>query len=54
MGFSVEIVDDDLVEYVEDFNLELRFDPFLPAPPSGVMLDPDVATVYIIDSDGNN
>ena len=47
--FTVEISDDDLLENIEDFNLELRFDPFLPAPPSGVMLDPGVATVFIQD-----
>ena len=50
----MDIVDDELVEDVEDFNLELRFNPSLLAPPSGFMLDPNVATVYILDSDGNN
>ena len=50
----MEIFDDDLVEDVEDFNLELRFNPSLPAPPSDVLLDPGIATVYILDSDGNN
>ena len=49
--FSVQISDDNLLEDIEDFNLELRFDPFLQAPPSGVILDPDVATVYIQDDD---
>ena len=47
----VEIVDDQLLENVEVFDLELRFDPFLPEPPSGVRLDPGVATVYIQDND---
>ena len=52
--FSVQISDDDLLENTEDFNIELRFDPFLPAPPSGVMLDPGIATVHIQDNDGND
>ena len=45
-------MNDELFENVEVFDLELRFDPFLP-PPSGVMLDPGVATVYIQDNDSN-
>ena len=45
------IYDDDQLENIEDFNLELRFDPFFPAPPSAFVLDPDVATVYIQDDD---
>ena len=49
----MEIIDDDLLENIllEDFNLELRFDPFRPTP-SAVMLDPGVATVYVQDNDG--
>ena len=54
LSFMVEIFDDELFENVEIFDLELRFDPFLPGPPSGVMLDPDVATVYVLDNEGNN
>ena len=50
--FSVQIFDDNLVEDVEDFNLELRLN--LTAPPSEVLLDPGIATVYVLDSDGNN
>ena len=47
----VEIFNDELFENVEVFDLELRFDPFLPGgPPSGVTLDPGVATVYIQDN----
>ena len=49
--FSVEISDDDLLENIEDFILELRFDPFLQTPLSGVILEPGVATVYIQDDD---
>ena len=52
--FSVEIFDDNLLENMEDFNLELRFDPFLPRPPTRFMLDPDIATVYIQDNDDKN
>ena len=50
----VEIFNDELFENVEVFDLELRFDPFLPGgPPTGVDLDPNVATVYIQDNDSN-
>ena len=49
--FSVEIFDDNLLEGLEDFYLELRFDPFLDPPPSGVMLEPAEAIVYIQDDD---
>ena len=52
-NFSVQIFDDNIVENIEDFDLELRFDPFLDPPPSGVILDPAVATVYIQDNDSN-
>lgn len=47
----VEIFNDELFENVEVFHLELRFDPF--GPPTGVDLDPNVATVYIQDDDSN-
>ena len=51
-SFSVVIIDDPLFELdVENFTLELRFDPFGP-PPSNVILSPDVATVEILDDDG--
>ena len=50
-SFMVEIFNDELFENVEVFDLELRFDPFLPGPPTGVDLDPNVATVYIQDND---
>ena len=48
--FSVTIIDDDLFESVEEFNMELRFDPFggVTAPPR-VILSPDVSRVRIID-----
>ena len=50
--FNVTIIDDSLFELdVEDFTLELRFDPFL-APPSNVILNPNVSTVEIEDNDG--
>ena len=51
-SFFVTINDDELLESIEDFNLELRFDPFL-TQPSGVILSPNVSTVYIEDDDGN-
>ena len=52
LSFEVTIIDDDLFESVEDFNLELRYDPFV-AVPSGVVLSPNVSTVYILDDDSN-
>ena len=48
--FDVTIVDDNALEFVERFNLELRFDPFA-ATPSGVQLNPNASAVYIQDND---
>ena len=45
-------IDDGLVETTEDFDLELRFDPFLFQPRLGVLLLPNVSTVTILDNDG--
>ena len=46
------IIDDSLFELdVEDFTLELRFDPFEDPPPSNVILSPNVSTVEILDDD---
>ena len=53
--FPVTIKDDELLESTEDFDLKLislRF-PFV-TQPSGVILSPNVSTVYIKDDDGNN
>ena len=51
-SFPVVIIEDPLFELdVEDFTLELRFDPFS-QPPSNVILSPNVATVQILDDDG--
>ena len=51
-SFSVTIIDDSLFELdVEDFTLELRFDPFAISPPSNVILSPNVSTVKILDDD---
>ena len=51
-SFSVNITDDSFFEQdVENFTLELRFDPFTP-PPSNVKLCPNVSTVEILDDDG--
>ena len=36
---------------VEDFSLELWFNPFA-APPSNVQLSPNVSVVEILDDDG--
>ena len=52
LSFEVTIIDDNLFESVEEFNLELRFDPFF-AVPSGVELRPNVSTVYILDDNSN-
>ena len=57
--FPVTIIDDDLFESVEEFNLELRFDlrgghVTGVTPPSGVILSPNVSNVRInLDNDGN-
>ena len=52
-SFDVTIIDDSLFEVdVEDFTLELRFDPFVLEPPANVILNPNVSTVEIIDDDG--
>ena len=53
-SFDVTIIDDSAFELdVEDFTLELRFDPFaLDPPPSNVILHPNISTVEIIDDDG--
>ena len=48
-SFDVAILDDSLLELdVEDFTLELRFDPFA-FPPSNVILRPNVSSVYVLD-----
>ena len=47
------IIDDSFFEVdVEDFTLELRFDPFALEVPANVILNPNVSTVEIIDDDG--
>ena len=46
------ILDDSLLEFdVEDFTLELRFDPFALQVPSNVILRPNVSTIDILDDD---
>ena len=50
-SFDVVIIDDPLFELdVEDFTLELRFDPF-GQPPSNVILRPNVSVVTILDNE---
>ena len=51
-SFPVTINDDELLESIEQFNLELKFDPFT-TQPSLVILEPNVTTIYIKDDDGN-
>ena len=52
-SFNVVILDDSLLELdVEEFTLELRFDPFALQQPSDVILSPNVSTVDILDDDG--
>ena len=47
------ILDDSLLELdVEDFTLELIFDPFAHQLPSNVILSPNVSTIDILDNDG--
>ena len=51
-SFDVTIIDDSFFELdVEDFTLELRFDPFAISPPSNVILRPNVSIVEILDDD---
>ena len=50
LSFSVTIIDDSQLEAREDFELELRFDPFV-QPPSGIILQPNVSTITILDND---
>lgn len=50
-SFNLAILDDSVFEHdVEDFMLELKFDPFL-TPPSNVILNPNVSTIEILDDD---
>ena len=52
--FPVTIIGDSMFEFVEEFNLELRFDLFGgQTAPSGVILSPNVSNVRILDDDGN-
>ena len=48
----VHIFDDELYEEVESFELHLLLDPLVEL--SGVILEPNVATVCIEDDDGKN
>ena len=47
----MDILDDSIKELEEMFSLELRFDPFVPAP-DGVTFQPNSTTVTIVDNDG--
>ena len=52
-SFNVTIIDDSLFELdVEDFTLELRFDPFEMPPPSNVIFHPNTTTIDIVDNEG--
>ena len=52
-SFHVTIIKDSLFEVdVENFILELRFDPFALELPSNVILHPDVSAIEILDDDG--
>ena len=46
--FSVSIVDDDEVEDEESFTITLTN----PRPDGGVLLNPDIITITIVDIDG--
>ena len=49
-SFLVAIINDTLFELdVENFTLELRFDPFAFEPPSDVILRPNISVVNILD-----
>ena len=50
-SFNVTIIDDPLFELnVENFTLELIFDPFYPT--SNVILNPNISAIEILDDDG--
>ena len=51
LSFNVSIINDNLSEMGEDFQLELGFDTFFGDPPSGVTLSPNVTTITINDDD---
>ena len=48
---EVEIIDDDILEGVEFFSIEVAPDPFVTNFPSNVLLDPVVTFVEILDND---
>ena len=50
-SFSIDIINDTLFEDIENFTLELRFEPGM-EPPSNVTLHPTATVVNIIDDDG--
>ena len=50
LSFDVNITNDSTIENVENFSLELRFDPFSTTP-SNVLLAPNVSMVVIMDDD---
>ena len=53
LSFDVTIEDDSLFEVdVENFILELQFDPFAFESPSNIILSPNTTTVDIIDNEG--
>ena len=52
-SFDVVIIDDPFFEFqIEDFILELRFDPFQRSQPSTLILSPNTTTVEIINDEG--
>jgi hypothetical protein len=49
--FQVRIADDDIYEELESFTIILELDQFVAQ--SGVIVDPNVTRIDIIDNDGN-
>ena len=52
-SFNVAIVDDDIIEPTEDFTISLDLVSVVNFDSSRVTVDPDLATITIVDDEGN-
>ena len=50
--FNVSITDDNFHENTESFDILLELDTF--TPQSGVIVDPSITEIFIIDNDGKS